>query len=346
MVRTLVVGLGRAGAELHLPALARARASVRQLFDDRPVVACDPRRPLAELPGVTVVGSLAEAAALLDPGDAVAHVCTPPAVRAEVVAELAERGFRNVVVEKPLAADTDDLARVIRLRRRHGLRVAVAEPWLTSVLAERLVGLVRGGSMGEPRSVSMELNKPRFRRTLSVPDQSTAFDVELPHGVGLALRLAGSARVTHAAGFDLVVDDVVVPRMGGARIGLRHNSGVRTEISSDLTSPVRERRITVEFERGSAVGHFAVSDEDDHAQLTVLVNGHRAHEIMRDDAMTEWVIRAYRLFHGSGDQHARGFAFATDVVQLLSVAKNICAEPVVPAARGESTPGRVAARLR
>ncbi|MFD7660523.1 Gfo/Idh/MocA family protein [Actinosynnema sp. NPDC059797] len=341
-MRTLVVGLGRAGADLHLPVLARARASVRQLFDDRPVVACDPSRLPAERPGLAMVGSLAEAAALLDPAETVAHVCTPPAVRAEVVAQLAERGFRNVIVEKPLAADTDDLARITRLRRKHGLRVAVVEPWLTSALTERLIGLVRGASLGDPRSISIVQNKPHFRRSLTSPSHPTAFDVELPHGVGLALRLAGSARVTHAAGFDLVVGDAVVPRMGGARVGLRHNNGVRTEISSDLTSPVRERRITVEFERGVAVGHFAVSDDDDHSQLTVTVNGHREHEVLRDDSLTEWVIRAYRLFHAAGDQHARGFAFATDVVQLLSVAKNICAEPVVPAARAES-PGRVAA---
>ncbi|WP_033429425.1 Gfo/Idh/MocA family protein [Saccharothrix syringae] len=341
-MRTLVVGLGRDGTDLHLPVLARARASVRQLFDDRPVVACDPRRLPAERPGLAMVGSVAEAAALLDPADSVAHVCTPPTVRAAVVAELAERGFRNVIVEAPLAADTDDLARVMRLRRKHGLRIAVVEPWLTSALTERLVGLVRGGALGEPRSISVVQNKPRFRRSLTSPSHPTAFDVELPHGVGLALRLAGSARVTHAAGFDLVVGDAVVPRMGGARVGLRHNNGVRAEIASDLTSPVRERRVTVEFEKGVAVGHFAVSDEDDHSQLTVTVNGRREHEVLRDDSLTEWVIRAYRLFQAPGDQHARGFSFATDVVQLLSVAKNICAEPVVPAARAGAR-GRVPA---
>lgn len=345
-MRTLVVGLGRAGADLHLPVLARARTSVRQLFDDRPIVACDPRRLPAERPGLAMVGSLAEAATLLDPADTVAHVCTPPSVRAEVMVELAERGFRNVIAEKPLAADTDDLARVIRLRRKHGLRIAVVEPWLTSSLTVRLMELMRGGTLGEPKSISIVQNKPRFRRSLTRPSHQTAFDVELPHGVALALRLAGSARVTHAAGHDLTVGDVVVPRMGGARIGLRHNSGVRTEISSDLTSPVRERRITVEFEKGSAVGHFAVSDDDDHAQLTVTVNGRREHEVLRDDSLTEWVLRAYRLFHAAGDQHARGFAFATDVVQLLSVAKNICAEPVIPAARGEASPGPVAAHVR
>ncbi|MFI9007748.1 Gfo/Idh/MocA family oxidoreductase [Actinosynnema sp. NPDC053489] len=345
-MRTLVVGLGRAGADVHLPVLARARTSVRRLFDDRPVVACDPRRPPVERPGLVVVGSLAEASALLDPADTVAHVCTPLSTRVAVLAELAERGFRNVIAEEPLAADADDLARVIRLRRRHGLRIAVVEPWQTSSLTARLLDLVRGGALGEPKSISVVQDMPYFRRSLTGRGDRTAFDVELPHGVGLALRLAGSARVTHAAGSDLVVGDVVVPRMGGARIGLRHNSGVRTEIGSDLTSPVRQRRIAVRFERGDAVGHFAVGEDDDHSQLTVTVAGRREHEVLPDDAFTEWVLRAYRLFDAPGDQHARGFAFATDVVQLLSVAKNICAEPVIPAARGAATARPVAAHAR
>ncbi|MBM7809248.1 Gfo/Idh/MocA family protein [Saccharothrix algeriensis] len=335
------MGFGRGGADLHLPVLARARAAARQLFGDQPVVVCDPSRVLGARPGLVTAAGVAEAAALLDPEDAVAHVCTPPTVRAEVIGELAEHGFRNLVVEKPLATDTDDLARVIRLRRKHGLRIAVVEPWLTSSLTARLTELVRGGALGEARSIAIVQNKPRFRRSLARSSHPTAFDVELPHGVGLALRLAGNARVTHAAGFDLVVGDVVVPRMGGARIGLRHNSGVRAEISSDLMSPVRERRVTITFDHGSAVGHYAVSADDDHSQLTVTRNGRREHHVLRDDSLTEWVVRAYQQFRGTGDQHARSFAFATDVVQLLSVAKNICAEPVVPEVRGRAA---VAAR--
>ncbi|MBB4966108.1 Gfo/Idh/MocA family protein [Saccharothrix violaceirubra] len=334
-MRTLVVGLGRAGAGLHLPVLGRARAAARRLFSTEPVVACEPRHNALRRPGLITTNSLAEAATHLDPADTVAHVCTPPTVRAEVFAELAALGFRDLIVEKPLAADTDELARLIRLRRKHGLRVAVVEPWQSSTLTSRLITLATGGTLGEAKSITVVQNKPRFRRTLTMPGYPTAFDVELPHGLGLALRLAGSARVTHAAGFDLTFGDVVIPRMGGARIGLRHNSGVRTEISSDLTSPVRERRVTVEFEKGTAVGHFPVSDDDDHAQLTVTANGRREHSVLRDDALAEWMVQTYSRFHSPSDQHARHFSFATDVVQLLAVAKNICAEPVVSSARRE-----------
>ena len=331
MVRTLLVGLGRAGAQLHLPVLAGARAAAPQLFGDEPVVGCDPWRTPSERPGLIVRASLAAAAAEVDPARTVAHVCTPPESRSEVIAALARLGFRQLVVEKPLAIDTDELSRVIELRRQHGLRIAVVEPWLTSSLTARLTALARDGRLGEARSIALVQNKPRFRRSLTTTSHRTAFDVELPHGVGLALRLAGNARVTHACGADLVVGKTRVPRMGGARVGLRHTNGTRTEIESDLTSPVRERRVVLRFENGTAVGHYAVSSDDPYSQLTVTVDGRREHQVLRDDSLTEWMIYAYRLFQGSRDQHAKSFSVACDVARLLSVAKNISAEPVVPA---------------
>ncbi|WP_414942749.1 Gfo/Idh/MocA family oxidoreductase [Amycolatopsis sp. cmx-11-51] len=326
-MRSLVVGLGRAGAGLHLPVLAKLRTSTPPLFGDAPIAACEPRQNIADRPGLVVASTLDAAAAGLDPADTVAHVCTPPTERLTVLAELAALGFRNVIVEKPLAADIDDLARIIRLRRKHRLHIEVVEPWLTSTLTWRLVELIRDGRFGAPKSIDIVQNKPRFRRSLVMPGHPTAFDVELPHGVALALRLAGAARVTHASGTDLEVEGNLGPRMGGATIGLRHNTGIHTEIRSDLTSPVRERRVTVEFENGGAVGHFAVSGDDHHSQLTLRANGRSEHTVLRDDAMTEWMFQAYHKFRLGGEQ-TLGFTFATEVVQLLSVAKNICAEPV------------------
>ncbi|SER13910.1 Predicted dehydrogenase [Lentzea xinjiangensis] len=340
-MQSLVVGLGRAGAGLHLPVLAKARARDPQLFGGQDVVGCDPRRTPPQRPGLVATTSIRAAAGGLDPANTVVHVCTPPTERHAVITELAELGFRNMVVEKPLASDADDLARIIRVRRKHRLHIEVVEPWLTSTLTRKLIELTHSGPFGAPKSITIVQNKPRFRRSFAAPGHPTAFDVELPHGVALALRLAGAARVTHAAGADLEVDGQCCPRMGGADIGLRHNSGVRTEISSDLTSPVRERRVTIDFAGGSAVGHFAVSDDDDHSQLTLLANGRREHLVLRDDSLTEWMIQAYRRFRAGGEQ-TRGFNFAAEVVQLLSVAKNICAEPVVPAARTETGPVAVA----
>jgi predicted dehydrogenase len=328
-VQTLVVGLGRAGAGLHVPVLAKARSVAPELFDGTPVVGCDPVRPVAVCAPLVLARDIAHAAALVDPSAAVAHVCTPPDVRTPLLAELIGHGFRRFVVEKPLAPDTDELARMERLRRKHRVRIEVVEPWLTSTLTLRLADLVRDPAMGGLKTIAIEQHKPRFRRSLAAGAGQSAFDVEVPHGVGLALHLAGNARVTQATGYDLVVDDQVVPRMGRAELGLRHTSGVRTQISSDLTSPVRQRRITCEFGKGTAIGHYAVSDDDNHSQLTVTRNGRTERAVLRDDCFLAWMLKAYRGFRPGADQPgSTGTAAAAEVVRIISVAKNICAEPI------------------
>ncbi|HEX2301044.1 MAG TPA: hypothetical protein VHH34_21475, partial [Pseudonocardiaceae bacterium] len=45
MLQTFVIGLGRAGAGLHVSVLSRLRerAAMRQLFAECPLVVCDPR---------------------------------------------------------------------------------------------------------------------------------------------------------------------------------------------------------------------------------------------------------------------------------------------------------------
>ncbi|HET9383263.1 MAG TPA: hypothetical protein VFP69_20865, partial [Streptomyces sp.] len=119
MLQPLVVGLGRSGSGLHartLTRLAGRTADGSGPGDDPlvalPVVGCDPRADLlrpSAAPGITLTGTLDEALQHLDPATTVAHVCTPPALRRAVVAELAGRGVRRMIVEKPLAASRDEL---------------------------------------------------------------------------------------------------------------------------------------------------------------------------------------------------------------------------------------------
>lgn len=300
MLRTLVVGFGRAGAGLHVPVLRRAHSLAASCFAEAPIIAVDPAsRHGGEpaLPGdVTVVPTLTEARALLDPAASVVHVCTPPVSRAERVEELAELGFRNLIVEKPLAVDTVALAALDALRARHGLRLVVVAQWLASTLTARLRDLIDSGELGALRSITFAQHKPRFRTSLATSGHPTAFDVELPHALGVALALAGPAHVVDASDSDLRVGTTVVPRLGSARLRLAHDTGVRSDLVSDLSSPIRERRLTLGFERGSATGHFPVARDDDHARLTVRAPTYCATEVFPDDSLTAFVCETYRRF--------------------------------------------------
>ena len=324
MLQTLVLGLGRAGAALHLPVLARiAESGLPGVFADHPMVAYDPRPvELPHLPGVRVAGNLGEAMALVDPGSAVAHLCTPPGSRITLIEELARNGFRRFIVEKPLGAGRRELDRIGVLRRRFGLELAVVAPWLAASLTERLAKLAHSGELGALRSVTVNQHKPRFHRSLTNQGHTNACEVELPHAVPVALRLAGPAELIDAEWSDMTCGEREIPRLGGASLTLRHDDGVMTRLRSDLTSPIRERSISLSLDHGIVTGHYPLSAEDDHAQLEV-VSPHRIErEVFRDDALTAFFLRTYRAFR---DGLPTGLDVHERAARLLIEAKERCA---------------------
>lgn len=341
-LHSLIVGMGRSGRGLHLPALARVRAAAPGLLARTPVLAVDPFRPPAGLPGVVDAASLEEAGRLLPPARTVVHLCTPPAARDGVLARLADLGYRKIIVEKPLAVDLAGLAAVARIRRRWGLDVTVATHWLDSGLTRRLRAAVRGGCHGGLRRIDVVQNKPRFTRSVAARDHPTAFDVELPHALAVVLSLAGGARIAGASSDDMVFERSRVPRLGRARLRLDHFAGVRTEIDSDLTSPVRERRITLEFDRAVLIGHYACSEADLTAQLRVVrPGGEVARSVFTDDAFAAFLRGAYARYAGAASRMHRTLPVQVDTVRLLTEAKRLCVLQERGALRREEAHGAV-----
>ncbi|MFD3504077.1 hypothetical protein [Streptomyces sp. NPDC058678] len=329
MLCTLIVGLGRAGLGLHVPVLLRARSQVLGTFADHPIVGVDPGNTArAEQRDLLTVDSLRRACDLLDPARTVVHLCTPPAVRAEVLREVAALGFSRILTEKPLAGDRDMLRWILRLAGEHDLRLSVVAPWLHSALTRRLLQVVGDRRLGAVRSVSVTQHKPRFRRSLGSSSHTSAFDVEAPHAVGVLLRLLGDAQLRGARSTDLRVGTTTVPRMGGAHLELLHAGGVRSEVLSDLSAPVRQRRIVLGMEDGSVVGHYAVGQDDDFAQLEITRDGHTTREVLRDDSLTACLTHAYRGFADGGDgAGADDLGLHVRTVELLDEAKRLAAAP-------------------
>ncbi|MFY7065792.1 Gfo/Idh/MocA family oxidoreductase [Nocardiopsis changdeensis] len=322
MLHTLIVGLGRSGRGLHAPSLAKARAGGGGGRAPRPRGGPHPPHPRAE--GVTAVPSLEEAARRLPPRSTVVHLCTPPHLRAEPLERLARLGYRMVVVEKPLALDLAELAAIARLRRRWGLRLTVATPWTASALSARLLAVHRSGVFGRLRTLTVLQHKPRFTRTLESSGHPTAFDVEVPHALAVAVALAGDAEVAGAELDDMAFDGIRLPGLGAARMDLVHHTGVLTRIESDLTSPLRERRIVLEFDEAVLTGHYPCSDADHTAQLTVAAHGRGpTRSVFTDDALTAFWHRCYARFA----QPARDLGdlpVHVEAVRLLAEAKDLC----------------------
>ncbi|HWE91754.1 MAG TPA: oxidoreductase [Pseudonocardiaceae bacterium] len=326
--RSLVVGLGRAGTGLHLPTLARLRRTPqgRLLFDEHPPIGYDPgSAPYRTRVGALLLRDLDDAALRCDPDRTVVHLCTPPTQRMEPLDRLARMGFRNFLMEKPLAGDARSVAAIAAKRDRWRLRLVVVAHWQVSALTRRLATLVELGTLGAARSLSVIQRKPRFTRTAASTGHPTAFDVELPHSVGVALQLAGPATVVDAGLTDMVIGQRVIPDMGTASLSLRHASGLRTTIRSDLTSPVRERRMALRFEHGTAVAHYACGGDDDHARLRISAPGQHTTEVFPDDALGEFIRQAYQRFQRPEPVGADpDFERCCQVVGLLDAAKARC----------------------
>jgi predicted dehydrogenase len=327
MLRTLIVGFSRAGMGLHWQVLRRMREAEGDsgLLSELPVMVYDLRdvRERAARSGVVVVPSLRRARAELEPDETVIHLCTPPTARLEILRELAELGFRHILVEKPLATDRDTLRRIDELRRTHGLQLMVVAHWLDSSLTRNLRELLRSGELGGLRSISVLQTKPRHTRTLAARGHPTAFEVEAPHSLGVVLSLAGDAEVATATAGDMHVGDQVVPLMGSAHLVLRHHDGTRTEIFSDLTSPVRERRITLRLTRGLVVGHYSAGQDDRYAHLWVRADGREWRKLLPDDALMAFLSRAYRQF-AAGEAPEAELELNVRTGELLSDAKALC----------------------
>lgn len=336
MLRTFIVGLGRAGLGLHWPVLRRLRERSPWLFAGDPPLALDAQdmRAAAVDAGLLPVSSLAEATGLTDPANTIVHICTPPVARLDLLRRLSAAGFRQIVMEKPLAADAETLAEIEELRRSANLRMVMVAHWLDSALTRRLLELIRNDELGPLKSISFAQLKPRLQRTLRSTGHPTAFDVELPHSVGVALRIAGDAKMTAAELTDMKVGRLVVPGMGSARLDLDHESGPHTTIFSDLSSPVRERRIVLEFAGGRAIGHFPGGEDDHFAHLTIVrgagMSSGVSADVFPDDALSTFFTRVYEEF-ADGLSFAEEFRLATRVVELLDEAKAnaVLTEPVV-----------------
>ncbi|WP_432134820.1 MULTISPECIES: Gfo/Idh/MocA family oxidoreductase [unclassified Streptomyces] len=315
---SVIIGYGHAGRDLHHRALRDVTGGQPQ------VIAVDPRP--AEVAGGQWVPDVRSAVTALWAGghrvaDAVFHVTVPPDAHRDCLEQLVSVGARHFILEKPIAATVQEAAHLVDVAEVTGAVVLPMSVWPASRVTEAAEDLVAAGRIGEPVSYHMEQSKPRFRRSLQTRGHASAFEVELPHQLLLALHLAGPvAEVSAARGWDLPLPSGSLPRLGGAEVRLRHDSGALTTLYTDLSSPVRRRRLHIQGTEGTLVADYPVSGDDDFGQVRIA--GRPVHQVVQDAPLTRFVAQAYAHFRGEGPAPHCGLAQHLESMELLDTARS------------------------
>lgn len=294
-LQAVIVGYGHAGRDLHHRAL-------QQNFGQRcNVIAVDPQA--VDVPDGSVhVPSLDAAIRILEGNgnaapDAVFHIATPPESHLACLEELIRLGARKIIIEKPLALRRAEAARISDLGNRAAIIPVSVWPW--SRVTAKLNEVIESEQIGKIEALYMEQSKPRFARSLASAAHPSAFEVELPHQLLLALRLAGpEAGIISAFAWPMRLPHHVIPAMGGALLTLRHSEGaVVSTLLTDLTSPVRRRHLRIRGTRGEITADYPLGAGDLYGQLQT-TGGTRV--IIRDEPITQFMKAAYsRLLTGT-----------------------------------------------
>ena len=323
---TVIVGYGHAARSFHLPALAEL---VAEGYASGTVTIVDPRltEPDPVLPPeVRLHHQVDETTG--DP-DSVVHVCTPPDTHVGIVLDAYKQGYRRFVVEKPMATTDSDARRLVELCETGGADVLVVANWASSALTGALRDTVRERAHLGLREVTIAQFKPRIERTMRNPAHRSAFDVEMPHLVALALSIVDEpVELTGASCTDLVVSGRRYPGMGGARLSLRTADGVPVRLHSDLTTPWRERSTRIDWHDDTRLMGFHPCDSTDrYAQLyDFAADGRRlGHQLFYDDTVRQFLLAAYAHFTGTGPKPSNDARFGARITTIISAARSLSA---------------------
>jgi len=324
---SVIIGFGHAG-KMHGRCIAKARRRLTgfEIMDSVPVFIIDivPERDLeSAFREFRMIRGLHEL-----PSDfrdqIVAHVCTPPDVRADVIQAASAAGLRRIVVEKPLAASPGEMSRLAALSASYQLDLLVVANWTASNLTREIQSLIKRRRVSVT-GIEICQRKCRISRSRDNRGHGSAFEVEVPHMVLLAQMLAGPRlTVSHARAWDMVVGGCNIPGMGGAELVLDREDGLTVRIHSDHLAPVIERAIRVQFEDGGRLeGYYPCSGLDHYSQLKDYDNngGLVTHTYMEDDTLTQFFVEAYAYFLGRGARPISDFEFNAGICTLLHEAK-------------------------
>lgn len=242
-----LVGLGYWGPNLLRNLVAAIGGSEIVAIDhrvDRRAAVC------ANYPAVSEAASLEEA---LEKHELAGVVVATPVTTHYELARMALEAGCHVMVEKPLAASSEDARSLVELADLRGLTLMVGHTFLFSPRVERICELVAEGRLGRVQYVTSS----RLNLGLHQADVSVIWDLA-PHDFSIIFRVLGEfPESVHTSGRAMVRHD----RLDVAFVNLTFPSGIVASVSVSWLAPSKARSTVLVGDR-----QMLVFDDIDNEQ--------------------------------------------------------------------------------
>ncbi len=334
-IRPIIIGFGFCGSQLHLPCIRKSfmhfnKADHKNVFPIPAITVVDPCSEtqmnalyVNHIDFYNMINEIPQ----YNMENAVIHLCISPRNRPQILYDAIKLGIRRFIIEKPIAINNGDLMTMQNLISKNNLDVLVVSNWSSSKLTEKLQqSIARITNQGaQMRKITIVQNKPRIQRSLTNCTHRNALEIEIPHMIVLSLLLVGkNVSVSDSTVWDLHHNDQVRYGMGGADVTLQFENSCVAQLSSNLVSPIRERRVEIEFDNGYKLVGYYPSDSNSLYSFYYEYSstGKIAYQsIIPDDTLTEFFIQAYKYFYFNGTKPASDFNFHLLVSDLLIQAR-------------------------
>ena len=196
------------------------------------------------------------AAIAADPDITVAIVATPPSVRKDIIAQLANAGM-HILLEKPVGRNTQEALEVVEICERAGVTLGVLFQHRMRAPSMAAAALVKGDALGKLGLVEIEV--PLWRdqsyydelgRGTYARDGGGVMITNAIHSIDLALSLAGPVSSVQAMTATTPLHDMEAEDFAIA--GLRFTNGAYGSfVASTAMYPHRTEIIRLHFENAS-----------------------------------------------------------------------------------------------
>ena len=186
-----------------------------------------------------------------DPEVTAVVIATPVVTHAELAREALAAG-KNVLVEKPLAATSEEAREIVSMARREGLLVMAGHTFLYSPPVQAVERLIREGALGRP----LYVQSSRVNLGIHRSDIDVVWDLA-PHDLSILWAWLGEHPVTVSA----------IGRSSNGRaadvafLDLEYPSGCLANVHLSWLAPTKVRRMTLVGSRRMVVYEDTSTEE-------------------------------------------------------------------------------------